>query len=164
MFMDMSCYGYSYPANRTIYNTRRTFFNCGGYALGELGWYLPWSEPEDRQMFDKLMHRGWFHKAETLMADEIQKDFPDLIEIPFDWVQDRAIDYKKFEVIAFRIAYERDADCWDFHFRKLAANGRWYDKIGQQYDLNYYDYDSIFNDRWNGRYNGKIIFFARPRK
>ena len=161
MFVDVSNW-YNYPEHRTIYNTNRHFFNCGGYALGNFGWYWPAADKDEQMKIDSLFQRKAYHKADKIMVNRIFEDFPELVEVKAEWIRNHEIDYKKFEIIAFRSAHR---ECWDFHFRKLGANGRWYEKCGGDYKIYDYNYDSIF-DIWNGMYNGKIYFFARrrPRK
>ena len=158
MFVDVSDW-YDYPKHRTIYNTDRHYFNCGGYALSSFGWYWPAVDEDEQAEINSLFQRKAYRKADTIMVNRIFEDFPELVEIKAEWVRDHEIDYKEFEIIAFRSAHCR---YWDFHFRKLSANGRWYEKCGSDYKIYNYSYNSIF-DIWNGRYNGKIYFFARRR-
>lgn len=160
MFLDCSCV-YTYPEHRTIRNVDRHFYNCGGYALGQLGWYWPAHDDDERDDICMMVENEEFTEVETLMIQCITDEFPELAMISAADVKQRKYSYRQYEIIAFRISHCQYS--WDFHFRKLAANGRWYEKCGSEACFNYFPYNSIF-EVWNGRYDGEIYFFIRPRK
>ena len=162
MFLDCSSI-YTYPEHRTIRNVDRNFYNCGGYALGQLGWYWPAHDEDEKDDIYTMVRESEFDEAEYLMVQCIMDEFPELVMISSTDVRQKKYSCRQYEIIAFRTA--RCHNNWDFHFRKLAANGRWYEKCGPDSYFSNYSYDSIFMN-WIGfyDYNGPIYFFARPRK
>ena len=160
MFLDCS-YVYTYPEHRTIRNVDRNFYNCGGYALGQLGWYWPAHDNNELDDIYIMVENEEFTEVEAMMIQCITDEFPELAMISAADVRQRKYSCRQYEIIAFRISHCQYT--WDFHFRKLAANGRWYEKCGSETCFNYFPYNSIF-EVWNDRYDGEIYFFARPRK
>lgn len=150
-------------------------FNCGGFALQTLDWFIP---------------QSWIDYGYYVVDDE---DMESLLE---DCCNDILIDYKDFryndgyqlsivsdyklvpqnvEVIGFRFAYypnedylveEENEDDYqyqldDFHFIWRDTKGNWWDKPGNG-NVKVFFEDEIYED-WNGRYNGKIVWFAKEK-
>ena len=80
MFADVSAQ-YDYPKHRTLYNTDRHYFNCGGYALSCFGWYWPAVNEDEQMEINSLFQRKAYRKADTIMVNRIFEDFPELVEI-----------------------------------------------------------------------------------
>ena len=136
---------------RNMNNTSTSQYNCGGFALGIFSWYTPFNEitnidldtPDD------------YLEIEEIAIDNILSDFPDLKLVSSYMVYNMEIDYNINEIIAFRFS------SYDFHFWKLEADGKWYDKMGGLPCIDNHKYYDVF-DPW-GSYDGKIYFFTRPR-
>lgn len=151
--------GYTYPKNPTFGNTDREYYNCGGYALGTYRWYLPAKDDEEHERFERMLRNGQVEKVTTLSMLNMIYEF-NLRVISNQAMLNRTIDYKKYEVIAFR--YEKKGT-HDFHFMKLGRNGIWYEKRGWVTKIYCHAYNYIFQT-WNNRYDGPIIFMIRKRE
>ena len=136
---------------RNMNNTSSSQYNCGGFALGIFSWYTPFNEITDIE----LERPEDYSEIEEIAIDNILADFPDLEPVSSTRVYNMEIDYHTNEIIAFRFS------SFDFHFWKLEADGKWYDKMGGSYFINDHTYYDVF-DNW-GAYDGTIYFFTRKR-
>lgn len=150
---------YRYPKHSTIRNTDKSYYNCGGYALSTYRWYLPAPDHASWAELEATREDGAYDLVWELSVANIMSEFPELRLLDSFDVEARHIDYKKYEIIAFR--WEED-EYGDFHFMKLGRDGCWYDKRGSARRINKHGYMDIF-DIWYGRYDGMIAFFSRPR-
>lgn len=149
-------------------------FNCGGFALQFLYWYMPdsWSSRWSDCVSDD-------EDLETLLCDcveDIKKDFDDQFggDLSLNEIPDPSAAPIGTEVIGFRFAYYENEYCEsdsddeidryeldDFHFIWRDPKGQWWDKPGGG-DVKEFT-DDIYED-WNGRYNGEIVWFAKETK
>lgn len=158
MFMYVN--DYNYPKNPTFNNTNRYFYNCGGYALGVYKWYLPASSKRTYARIEKDIAKGNYEEGTMRAVKHMCKEFNFFI-VSEEEVRSHRINSRNMEIIAFR--YECDGFCNDFHFMKLGKNNSWYEKRGSDPIIYRHDYNYVFGV-WNNRYDGPIVFIARPRK
>lgn len=138
--------------NIMLKNTRRSSFNCGGYALETFDWYCPsylygyLRTKEEKERFSA--------KAVRYMLDE----FDDLRVInDVDELKDDEY------AIAFRVGYD------DFHYVKRADNGVWYHKSGGNPKIRRMKKDIVFGEEWvnpldsSCTYDSKVVLFAKGK-
>ena len=151
------------------YNSRsyRSGFNCGGFALQTLDWYMPesWVEHRDARFEEEYNVIKAFERC----SFEVERDYNaryDGIDklVPIDHYSDAPVGV---EVVAFRLAYDelQDEDTGelyyemdDFHFAWRDAKGKWWDKPGWG-DVKELGTDP--EEDWNGRYDGPITWYAK---
>jgi hypothetical protein len=144
--------------NRSMKNTKRNTFNCGGYALGTFSWYCP-HNPEDEK-FDSWYGRcydyGFENREEawtkTMYAvSKMVLDFEGKLRMITDLSQLQ----KSERVVAFRLSSDGD-----FHYIKKCSNGRWQHKCGSSFPIHQMTQYEVFNTEWCGRYDGPVILLA----
>ena len=143
---------YNRLRKRNIRNTQCGEFNCGGFALGTIIWYLPIPKRNmyiERGYRDEVDNKKLINKYTQYML----KEFPDLRVIK-DIKELQADEY----AIAFRLAKDWDDD---FHFLKRGKNGVWYQKVGGRWGITVVPKKEVFSDFWNERYSGIIVLFAK---
>ena len=150
---------YNYPEHPTINNTDKWYYNCGGYALSTFKWYLPAASEDAFRRLERLVRAGKYDEALERAVKHMLREFKELVLVDSRMVYQKKIDYRKFEIIAFR--WEENPR-GDFHFMKLARNGNWYDKCGSSSRIKRHSYFEVF-DTWGDRYDGPIAFMIRPR-
>lgn len=150
---------YIYPKNSTIKNTDKWYYNCGGYALSTFRWVYPAQDEASWEQLQQIYDTEGAEYATLVAVDWLIQEF-NLELVSAISVYNRAINYRKYEVIAFR--YEDTDEDGDFHFMKLGRDGRWRDKRGSSSYINVHSYDYVF-ESWYDRYDGPIAFMIRPR-
>lgn len=145
-------------------------FNCGGFALQTLDWYIPasWRDYEGGVESEEDLELAF-----NLCTEDIIKDYE--VRGDTDYYLEEIPNYASVpigvEVIGFRFDVELndefdDDDITnryfldDFHFIWRDSKGVWWDKPGftevKQFTQGLYD-------DWNGRYNSEIIWFAKRK-
>ena len=120
-------------------------YNCGGYALGTLDWYMPYcgdSISEDDDCYEDYSHE---------MVDFMLEDFDGIIRIA-----ESLEDCQEGErLVAFRCGDD------DFHYIKITSDGRFFHKRGC-YGISEMSREEFFDgDGWcDGYYWGKIWYLA----
>lgn len=146
------------------YNMRtvpRGDFNCGGYALETLDWFLPYDKKSEFNPYapapdgDAAVYftdyfvnymLGYFGEKLRVIhsLDELQED-----EYAF----------------AFRIGIDEEPGYYDdFHFVKRGDNGQWYHKMGASARIKTMPEEQVFSESWGWRYNGPLVLFAKLRE
>ena len=142
----------------------QSYVNCAGYAFGVNGWYEPAdSEKEAWKKFSphpKKNGEPW-RDWERRYVRRILRDFPEWKLISSKLIDNLEIDPEEYEIVAMRL--RRIYVFHDFHFMRCEPNGNWTDKNGSDPEIHSRRYEQIY-DKWNGNYDGKIYFFAKPRK
>ena len=133
---------------RSIRNTDKYDYNCGGYALETFTWYCPRAEDERvrysfrniEQAYETTLH------AVAHMVYEFEGKLRMIRKLK---------DLKENErAVAFRISSDGD-----FHYVKKAKNG-WYHKRGGCPRIERMSEYNVFNTDWCGRYDGPIVLLA----
>lgn len=135
---------------RTYKNTPKRMYNCGGYALGNYGWYCPYSE-DDAIYMDEVFEYGEVTEEEEEIFVEYMLDTIEDLRIITDISELLENEY----AIAFRISND------DFHFVKRGGNGCWYEKMGGSNCINRMTKEEVFSDCWHDRYDGELYLFAK---
>lgn len=142
---------------RNISNTKKYYYNCGGYALGTFSWYWPGrTEKEHEKIMDYAEDENW-EPALQLAADAIINELAGWQLVEIEEIIQRHYSPKKYEVVAMRFC-----SC-DYHFWKLGCNWNWYDKMGNFKHINRHAFNDVMDKRWNHRYYSPIICFLRMR-
>lgn len=109
-------------------NGKSPDYNCGGFALNCLNWYLPYEDYyiDIASVYDdfdcgKLSEYAAMKEITNRMVDFMLQDFNNLrlIDSEEDLLEDEYI-------IAFRIGFADD----DFHYCRRTDEGFWYHKTG----------------------------------
>ena len=141
---------YNLNRTRNPLNTSHWDYNCGGYALGTISWYLPsrdfvwgfWEEWTDETIQELIK------EAVRVMLE----DFADLRVIQ------RLGEVRHDEyAIAFRISSDGD-----FHYIRQGKARTWTHKCGGG-SIRTMTRWEVFNTDWNNRYDGPIVLFAKKR-
>lgn len=143
---------YNTNKNRNPTNTHNFDFNCGGYALGTISWYLP-SETQEVwgccwDDWDEQTVRNITAMAVAYML----ADFSDLRVI----THLREVRHDEY-AIAFRVSSDGD-----FHYIKQGRSRMWTHKCGGT-SIRKMTRWEVFNTDWCGRYDGPIVLFAKKR-
>ena len=152
--------GYIYSTNPTMYNTPKDVYNCGGYALNLFKWYIPTNSWEDYDDIEQLLADEDYETATTVAVEYMCKELGYTF-ISSDKVFNHTIDYKKYEIVAFR--YEMMGEYSDFHYMKIGKNGNWYEKRGRNPKIYRHEYYYVFRT-WAHRYDGPIAFLIKERE
>ena len=149
---------YNLGNNRTIKNTPKERYNCGGYALGTFSWYCPYSEEDDDGWFG--FHCGYRTREEAwektmYLVGFMLNDFCGQLRIIR-----QLSDLKRHE---YAIAFRLSAD-GDFHYIKQGKNGVWYHKRGASAEIHTMSTDEVLNTRWCRRYGGPVVLLAMSTK
>ena len=145
-------------SNRTLLNTKRNTFNCGGYALGTFSWYCPHTEDDERYSsrwggYDYSFSNREEAWSKTMYAvSKMVLDFEGKLRMITDLKQ---LDKKTERVVAFRLSEDGD-----FHYVKKSANGQWHHKRGGSFPIWRMSQDEVLNSVWCNRYNGPVILLA----
>lgn len=131
------------------------YVNCGGYAFGVEGWYIP---ADHADLWEDYHHCKW-RNLERKFVKYILHDFSNLRLATKSEIDNLEIDLEKYEIVAFRI--RRAAFFCDFHFMRCERNGDWTEKRGSERKIYRHPYEDIY-DIWD-EYDGKIFFFVRER-
>lgn len=127
---------------RNVNNTNKNIYNCGGYALETFSWYVP---RDSHGRVNNAMHDD---SIQTML-----KDFPTLRII-------NTID--DLQPNEYAIAYKTSEN--DFHFIKRSNNGHWFHKMGDCDIIETMPVNTVFNEKWNGRYDSELTLFAKKRE
>jgi hypothetical protein len=152
--------GYCYAQNPTIRNTPKGVYNCGGYAFNLFKWYVPTRSWEDYENVRLLLDNECYEAATKTAVNYMRKDLGYTV-VSNDEVFNRSIDYKKYEIVAFR--YEMMGEDSDFHYMKIGKNGNWYEKRGSGSKIYRHEYYYVFRT-WAHRYDGPIVFLIKERE
>ena len=128
------------------YNSREDIFdfNCGGFAFMNFEWYVP-AAYRNAEYFDEKLVED--------CANETLEEMPELSR-----VRHYSDVPNEYDVIGFRLGYYDDDQIDDLH-HILRRNGVWYHKIGSA--AIYEFYENPDSDWCDGRYNSKIVWFAK---
>lgn len=134
---------------RSVKNTYKDLYNCAGYALGLFCWYCPYDDVPSQWHAESFAQKDIDAWAST-MVEYMLKDLANKIRLI-----NAPCDIKKGEhLVAFR------ASAWDFHFRKLAHNGQWYEKRGCYPAIERAPAYTLDEEIWKGGYSSKIFLLA----
>lgn len=152
--------GYRYAQHPTIRNTPKDVYNCGGYAFNLFKWYVPTESWEDYEAVKLLLDGEHYESATNIAVNYMREDLGYTV-VSNDEVFNHSIDYKKYEIVAFR--YEMKGEDSDFHYMKIGKNGNWYEKRGSGYRIYRHEYYYVFGT-WAYRYDGPIVFLTKKRE
>ena len=144
---------------RNIRNTKKSHYNCGGFALGTFSWYCPNEESVDSRKYywgktEAEISENTLYAVETMLAD-----FKGRLRLICDVAE---VNLQTEYAIAFRI----DPKTGDFHFVRRGCRGHWYHKRGQLSEIEQMDELEVFCDDWvfdSCHYNGPLVLFAMSR-
>lgn len=133
---------------RSIRNTDKYDYNCGGYALETFTWYCPRAREEQV--------RYSFHNIEQAYEITLHAVAHMIYEFEGKLRMIRKLeDLKPYErAIAFRISSDGD-----FHYMKKTRSG-WYHKMGSSSCIYRVSEKLVFNSKWCNRYDGPIVLLA----
>lgn len=143
---------------RTVLNTKRNTYNCGGYALGTFSWYCP------HDIADEKLFWGYNYGFDTEQEAWIKTmyavskmilDFEGRLRMIKSLGQ---LNKRTERVIAFRLSSDGD-----FHYIRKCANGCWYHKRGASTPLHRMKQEDVLNSVWCGRYDGPVILLAMKK-
>lgn len=153
----MGCIGaYDYDEfndeRRTLNNTDRCDYNCGGFALGLYNWYLPY--PQEMRSEISGFLGGWVHsyrKTTKIMVKYMVDTLPIRVIKSL-----KHLDEQTEYCVAFRLSKS------DFHYVKRYREGVWYHKMGGSYHIEKMKEEEVFFKKgWiGGKYNSNIILLA----
>lgn len=152
--------GYNYAQRPTMRNTPKSVYNCGGYAFNLFKWYVPTESWEDYGYIVSLLDHECYKAATASAVSYMRKDLGYAV-VSNDEILNHSIDYKKYEIVAFR--YEMMGEDSDFHYMKIGKNGNWYEKRGSGSRIYRHEYDYVFGT-WANRYDGPIVFLTKKRE
>ncbi len=134
-------------ALRTIKNTPKELYNCGGYALKTFNW-LSFNIPCRGNSSIKKKNATL-----KLLIQELLEDFPTLRLIK------KLSDIQSNEYpIVMRVSEN------DFHFMCRGKNNQWYNKMGFSSPIHKVKQEKVFSKAWNTGwecYDSKIALFAK---
>ena len=157
----MGCLGaYEYDEfnteKRSLSNTERGEYNCGGFALGLYNWYLPYPQ----EMRDELssFFGGWtksYRKTIYIMVNYMVNTLPVRVIKSLKYL-DEETEY----CVAFRLSQA------DFHYVKRYKEGVWYHKRGGSHHIARMEEKEVFSKKgWiNGMYNSNIVLLAVKKR
>ena len=155
MFRPGTTDGFNRYSNRNIHNTDKRDYNCAGYALDIFSWYCPYEDIYNNP-FGNLELFNKFSPSRTSVllscVNQLLSDFSDL-RVIYSIAELNDNEY----AIAFRLSWD------DFHFVRRAEDGRWYQKRGAENRIRTMTEKELFSDKWGGRYDGNIVFFAKRK-
>lgn len=137
---------------RTIRNTPKTTYNCAGYALECFNWYEPAEESRPWESPFSFSNEKEAREKTSKAVEIMLKDFSGL-RVVESLKEVRRDEY----AILFRLSSDGD-----FHYLKRCANNRWFHKRGSCKEIERMKKEDIFK-KWNGRYNGPIVIFAKTK-
>lgn len=157
----MGCLGvYDYDEfnreKRSLNNTERCDYNCGGYALGLFNWYLPYPQElkdeiagfwgEWKMSYRKVLKIMVNYMVDTLPVRRIKSL--------------KQLDEKTEYCVALRLGKD------DFHYVKRYQEGIWYHKRGGSYHIQRMEEKEVFSKKgWvDGRYNSNIVLLAVKKR
>lgn len=137
---------------RNIHNTRKCYYNCGGYALGTYSWYCPSDDSYKSPMYDT---HYTMEERTQFAVDYMLNDFLDLRVI-----ETLAEVTENEYAIAFRIADD------DFHFMVKKGN-QWYSKAGGSSKIDRVPQEIALGKVWftdyGITYDGPLVLFAKRK-
>lgn len=129
-------------------------FNCGGYALGTLDWYKPYSDHYDS------MAEMMYNEDEDIYDDNAIKYQGTMVEYMLNTLDNIRIAKDEYDcgegerIIAFRCGEH------DYHFVRKENNGTFTHKMGSC-RIEEMTRKHFYNPRgWGNEYNGPIVFLA----
>lgn len=137
---------------RSVKNTNKSSYNCGGYALGIFSWYHP--NKENDGMEYKITNGFRTEKEGQALTDYAVKVM--LEEFP---TMRRVSSLEEIKPDEYAILFRLSSD-GDFHFIKRDKGGHWRHKRGGLHKIESIKTKDIFNI-WCGRYDGPIVIFAK---
>lgn len=147
---------YNKQRTRNIHNTPHREFNCGGYALNTMSWYVPlrgFGYAYKNQLENKLKIAA--------LVEAMCLEFDDLREI-HDVKELQKDEY----AIALRITPASEY-VHDFHFMRRGDNGVWYQKQGNTHGIKAVPKDVVFSACWYAdemtSYMGEIALLAKKK-
>jgi hypothetical protein len=145
MVVDINGWDMFSAEGRTLQNTPKEDYNCGGYALNLYNWFNPYW----RILLDCELQKENINLLNE-MVDYMLKHIKGLRKIDTC----KNCDIKKEIVIAFRVGGS------DFHFIKRGQNNVWYSKMGCSSEITRISKKDVFSEKWYNRYDSPIILFA----
>lgn len=131
---------------RTIKNSHKFNYNCGGYALNTFNWYLPRSSDFFWSYSSNL------DEVTDYMVNCMLQDFNGRLRV----IENENETKNNETCIAFRVGGS------DFHYAKKSKNGQWRHKMGDSSHIDYMTKKELYSiEGWYyGKYNGKIVLMA----
>lgn len=151
-------YRHEDPLNhKGLRNARNTSFfkyNCAGYALGTISWYLPTDENDgDYYPWGDFFSWGEMVEVTEQSVNRMLKDFPDLRVIE----NLNEVHHDEY-AIAFRVSSDGD-----FHYVRQTHGRTWTHKMGGSSIRSMTRWE-VFHTGWHyGRYDGPIVLFAKKK-
>lgn len=127
-------------------------YNCGGFALGNKEWYLPYDYEswDDYIDSDSMMHELSKEDLLEVYVNHMLVEMPNLriIGSEHELVDGEVL-------VLFRIGDD------DFHFvRKNPQDGKYYHKMGWLPEIYEMSKEEVYSDDWLCRYDSRIVMFA----
>lgn len=127
-------------------------FNCGGYALGTLDWYSPYSN-----YYDSMEEMIYDENGYEINGVEYQDSMVEYMLNTLDNVRIAKDEYdcgKDERIVAFRCGED------DFHFVRKESDGTFTHKPGS-HAIEPMTREQFYDPRgWDFRYDGPIVFLA----
>lgn len=140
---------------RNYRNTEKYEYNCGGYALENYAWYLPYSED---QRWDMSIYESSEDSDDLAikMVSHMLKDYKGRMR--------KINDVKELRQGEYAIAFRASKWHGDFHYAKLGKNGVWYHKMGGSERIRVMSKEEVFGSSWCcGLYDSKVHLLALKR-
>ena len=142
---------------RSIKNTKRQAYNCGGYALENFTWYCPYTMEQDENDETPFYTSRNSNELVDKCVDHMVEEYNGNLRVIKNVKELKPNEY----AIAFRASLEND----DFHFAKLGRNGIWYHKRGSNQAIETMPKKELFGKSWcHGKYDSKLVLMAMKRK
>ena len=142
---------------RSIKNTKRQAYNCGGYALENFAWYCPYTMEQDENDETPFYTSRNSNELVDKCVDHMVEEYKGNLRVIKNVKELKPNEY----AIAFRASLEND----DFHFAKLGRNGIWYHKRGSSQVIETMSKKELFGKSWcHGKYDSKLVLMAMKRK
>ena len=142
---------------RSIKNTKRQAYNCGGYALENFAWYCPYTMEQDENDETPFYTSRNSNELVDKCVDHMVEEYKGNLRVIKNVKELKPNEY----AIAFRASLEND----DFHFAKLGRNGIWYHKRGSNQAIETMPKKELFGKSWcHGKYDSKLVLMAMKRK
>lgn len=156
----MGCLGaYAYDEfngeRRSLSDTEKCDYNCGGYALGLFNWYLPYPQEMRNEISFFGMWEYSYRKTMKIMVNYMVDTLPVRVIKSL-----KHLDEETEYCVAFRLSES------DFHYVKRYRQGVWYHKMGGSYHIQRMEEEEVFSKKgWiDGKYNSNIVLLAVKKR
>ena len=141
-----------------IMEVRRSYYNCGGFALGIPEWYLPYDEDTQDEIYGirEDMEYGANEYECCTAIGELMVDYMCKTENVRRIYDDGELKENEYLVL-FKASYD------DFHYVRRTDDGKWYHKNGGSRIMSITE-DQAYDDDWwydlPCEYSGELFMLA----